>query len=79
MDIRSFAQKLEPKQRQKFVEIAGTNSAYLSQVSNGHRKAGTDLAKKMVDASKEIFPNQPEFWLTLSGIRPDIWPSDEAA
>ena len=77
MNIRSFTQNLEPDQRQEFVNQVGTNSAYLSQVSSGFRKASISLARKMVEASETLFPSEPERWLTLSGIRPDIW--DEAA
>ena len=78
MDIKSFAQSLDPGERHTFVEKAGTNAAYLSQVANGHRKAGTDLAHKMVEASRDLFPNEPDRWLTLAGVRPDVW-KEEAA
>lgn len=79
MDIRSFANELSPDQRREFVKLAGTNTAYFSQVANGHRSASPELARKFVDASQKIFTEQPDLWLTLSGIRPDIWSPDEAA
>lgn len=79
MDIRSFNQELQPAQRQEFVNLAGTNLAYLSQVANGHRKASSDLARRMVEASQQLFPDDQGRWLVLSGIRPDIWQPNEAA
>ncbi len=79
MDIKTFADALTPEQRQKLVRIAGTNAAYFSQIANGHRQASSDLARKLVHASKQIFSDNDEQWLTLHGVRPDIWKQDEAA
>ena len=79
MDIKTFAQALTADQRQKLVKLAGTNTAYFSQISNGHRQASSDLARELVRASKQLFPDDDERWLTLHGVRPDIWKQDEAA
>ena len=79
MDIKSFADRLQPEQRKAFVKLAGTNLAYFSQIANGHRRASTELARRFVDASQQIFEDEPESWLTLNGIRPDIWTTNEAA
>jgi len=79
MDIRSFTHELNPEQRAAFVEKSGTSTAYLSQLVGGHRKASANLARKMVAASRDLFPRETSRWLTLHGIRPDIWTPDEAA
>lgn len=78
MDIKTFAQALTAEERQKLVKLAGTNTAYFSQISNGHRQASSDLAQQLVRASKQIFPDNDERWLTLHGVRPDIWQQDQA-
>lgn len=78
MDIQSFAQDLEPAERAQFCKLAGTNSAYLSQLVSGHRNASPDLARRLVKASRELFETSPERWLTLSGVRKDIWSGDAA-
>lgn len=79
VDIRSFIEAIDSDQRQEFADRAGTNTAYLSQLASGHRKASTSLARRLVQASMQVFPGEPEQWLTLDGIRPDIWTPDEAA
>lgn len=56
MDIRLFAKSLDSAQRREIAKRAGTNTVYLSQLANGHRKASVELAKKLVRASQQVFP-----------------------
>lgn len=73
MDLADFAGTLSPKQRTEFCRLAGTNKAYLSQLIGGHRKASINMAKSLVAASRKLFPDDSRRWLTLAGVRPDIW------
>ena len=79
MDIQEFIDGLDTAEKAQFAELAGTSTAYLYQLAKGIRKAGHDLAKTLVEASRQMFPTQADRWLTLSGVRPDIWGSDAAA
>lgn len=78
MDVQTFIQRLDAEQRQQFADMLKTSPAYLSQLGTGHRKASPKLARKIVLASQELLPDG-DCHLTLSGVRPDIWPPDEAA
>lgn len=73
VNIRDFMRGLSPEQKIQFAEKAGTTRDHLWQISGGHRKAGTELARNLVEASIEMFPNAPESHLTLWEVRPDIW------
>lgn len=73
MDLKTFVDGLNPEQRREFCGLAGTSPAYLSQLVNGHRQASTKLSKELVRASRRMFPGESDSWLTLGGVRPDIW------
>lgn len=79
MDMITFAERMKPKERQEFVAAAGTNTAYFSQIVCGHRKAGHDLARAMVEACVVVFPDDQDMRLELSDIRPDIWRPDDVS
>lgn len=65
MDLKTFASQLSPAERADFVERAGTNLAYLSQLVNGHRRAGPSLARRLRAASGDV--------IELESLRPDLW------
>jgi len=71
MDLKTYYLGLPPTDRSAFADRAGTTMGYLSLVINGHRRASPELARKLYDASGKTVP--------LGAIRPDIWPTEEAA
>lgn len=73
MNLNDFVTGLAPEEKVEFCRRIGTSRAYLSQLGTGHRKAGHDLARRMVEASRGMFPRRRDRWLTLESVRPDIW------
>jgi DNA-binding transcriptional regulator YdaS (Cro superfamily) len=71
MDPKNYWDSLDTKGRKRWAKRAGTNIAYLSQIVYGHRRASTDMAKALHEASDKQVP--------LSKLRPDIWEEAEAA
>jgi len=78
MGLSEFVAGLTTEQKDQFCAAVGTNRAYLSQLASGNRKAGHELARKMVAMSQQMFPRRRAQWLTLETVRPDIW-SESAA
>ena len=79
MNLNDFVERLSPEEKGQFVCLADTNRAYLSQLVHGHRRASPGLARAMVNASLLMFAADSERWLTLDGVRPDLWSQPEAA
>jgi DNA-binding transcriptional regulator YdaS (Cro superfamily) len=79
MDLGTFTEKLAPEEKERFCRLAGTNRAYLSQLVHGHRMASPKKARALVRASQRMFPSDRSAWLTLSGVRPDLWEKAAAA
>lgn len=79
MRLKDFGKRLTTREREDFCRLAETSSAYLSQCMSGHRRPSSTMAQMYVRASKQLFPDSPEKWLTLEGLRPDIWGRRAAA
>ena len=79
MDIGGFVGTLDAEQKRDFANRTGTTVKYLIQLAAGHRRTGQKLAKRFVKESRKMFPDDSSRWLTLAGIRPDIWGEDAAA
>lgn len=52
--------------REAVAEKAGTTVGYLWQLAGGHRKAASELAERLQDASAGE--------ITIAGLRPDLVP-----
>jgi hypothetical protein len=65
MNLKQYLSGLTADERKELAERADTSTAYLVQLSGGHRLPSPDMAKKLVAASEEK--------LTLADLRPDIW------
>lgn len=64
-DLKSYWAGLDARGRRRFAKRAKTNTAYLSQLVHGHRRASPEMAKSIAAATDDAVP--------LSKIRPDIW------
>lgn len=71
MELKRYYLGLDFAQRERFCIEAKTTDGYMTQLINGHRKAGPLLARRLSVASGGLVP--------LEKIRPDIWGSDFAA
>lgn len=70
MTLADWLREATDSQRAKAAEKAGTSVGYLYLLAGGHRRASTDLAKKLEKAtSKKV---------TRAELRPDVW-GDQAA
>jgi DNA-binding transcriptional regulator YdaS (Cro superfamily) len=65
MKITDYLDSLSPKERSEFAERASTSLAYLSQLANGHRKAGLKTVHAIEVASNGV--------VTGSDLRPDVY------
>lgn len=63
MGFQSYWRGLDADGKRKYAKRSKTSVGYLYLVAGGHRKAGSDLARRMVAAG--------EGDLDLSDIRPD--------
>lgn len=69
--MKNYLKQAAPCDRKTLADVAGTSVAYLYLIGGGHRRAGSELCKKLVAAEPK---------LTLCDLRPDIWaPSQEVA
>ena len=69
MNIKQFISAFGRDDLALIAKRAGTTLIYLSdQIANGHRKPSPKLARKLTQASSGA--------LTLSSLRPDIWPNE---
>lgn len=64
-DLKGYWETLDTRGRQRFAKRAKTNTAYLSQLVHGHRRASPEMAKSLHEASGHKVP--------LEKLRPDIW------
>lgn len=71
LTLKAYYLALTPSQKTAFAKMAGTNTAYLSHIVNGHRSASPRLARRLHEASG--------FTVALHSIRPDIWADGKAA
>lgn len=71
MDLKDYFLSLETKERQEFAERAETTVNYIPLLTGGHRLASPAMARRLSDASNGA--------VSLSDLRPDIWPPSEAA
>lgn len=65
MDIKSFIEPMSADEKAAFAERAKTSVAYLSQLANGHRKAGLKTVHAIEQASNGS--------VTGHDLRPDIF------
>ncbi len=65
MDMLNFWRELPPANKRKLATSLDTSVAYLSQIANGHRKAGFVLAKAIEDATSGA--------VTREDLRPDVY------
>ncbi|MEW8178589.1 MAG: YdaS family helix-turn-helix protein [Candidatus Thiodiazotropha endolucinida] len=72
MDIKAFIEPMSADEKAAFAERAKTSVAYLSQLANGHRKAGLKTVHAIEQASNGS--------VTGHDLRPDIFgPRQETA
>lgn len=62
--LREWLAKTPADRREEVAKQAGTSVGYLWQLSGGHRKATSDLAARLQDASGGE--------ITIAGLRPDL-------
>lgn len=72
-----FVRRLGVPRRDKFCAAMNISTNVLLHMSTGNILASADRARQMVDLTRELFPTEPDLWLTLSDIRPDYWPPEE--
>lgn len=66
MELKQYLAEIKKREPiQDWCKRNGLNPISVSLVSNGHRKAGPELAKKLSIASGGVVP--------LAAIRPDLW------
>lgn len=71
MDLKTYYLGLPREERESFCNEAETTDGYMNQLINGHKRAGTGLAKRLHKASGGKVP--------LAVIRPDVWDPGFAA
>lgn len=62
-NFKGFFSSLDPEQKRELAEKAGTSVAYLSQLANGHRRAGADAIVRLCRADSRI---------TFEMLRPEM-------
>lgn len=62
--LRGWLAKTPEPRRKEVADKAGTSVGYLWQLAGGHRKAASDLAERLQDAS--------DGEITIAGLRPDL-------
>lgn len=65
MEPKAYWDEIGAKGRIRWARRAGTNTAYLSQIVHGHRRASPEMARSLHEASDTKVP--------LEKLRPDIW------
>jgi len=65
MDMKTYLKNLTREEKVSLAEKANTSVAYLSQLANGHRKAGLKTVIALENASDGA--------LTREAIRPDLY------
>lgn len=70
MDMKTYLQQATPEEREALAVKVDSSVGYFYLIAGGHRRPGTDLCKLLV-------ANEPK--LTLSKLRPDVWPDLSAA
>lgn len=64
--LREWLAKTPTEERERVAKKANTTTAYLWQLSGGHRKVSNDLAARLQEASHGE--------ITIAGLRPDLIP-----
>jgi len=67
MKLKAFLQGLTADEKREFARRCGTTYLYLKQLSGGHARPGPALARMMVKHSEGA--------LSLTDLRPDVWPA----
>lgn len=62
--LREWLAKTPTPRREEVAEKAGTSVGYLWQLAGGHRKATSELAERLQDATNGE--------ITIAGLRPDL-------
>ena len=70
LEFKDFFSGLTADEKKELAEKAGTSVAYLSQLANGHRKAGLASVTQLTQADKRI---------THAMLRPDVSGNAQAA
>lgn len=69
MDMKTYLQQATPDERDALASTVGSSVGYFYLLGGGHRRASPALCRRLVAAESK---------LTLSELRPDIWPSPGA-
>lgn len=69
MDMKAYLKQAGPEEREALAKKVGSSVAYFYQIAGGHKKAGAQLCKALVEAESR---------LTLAELRPDIWSRENA-
>lgn len=62
LEFQKLFTSLDAEEKRDLAERANTSVAYLSQIANGHRKAGVDIIASLTNADNRI---------TAAMLRPD--------
>lgn len=62
--MKTFLKQATPEEREALAVKAGSSVGYFYLIAGGHRKAGTDLCKTLVECEPK---------LALHELRPDVW------
>lgn len=68
MDMKTYLQQATPDERDALAAAVGSSVGYFYLLGGSHRRASPALCRRLVDAESK---------LTLSELRPDIWPPPE--
>lgn len=65
--MKTYLKQATPHEREALALAVGSSVGYFYLIAGGHRNAGTDLCKLLVEAEPR---------LTLHDLRPDVWDVD---
>ena len=67
--MKTYLKQASPDQREALAAEANSSVGYFYLIGGGHKKPGTGLCQRLVAAEPK---------LTLTELRPDIWPPSSA-
>jgi hypothetical protein len=69
MDMKTYLQQASPEEREALASEVGSSVGYFYLIAGKHRNPSHGLCQRLVTAEPK---------LTLSDLRPDIWPPADA-
>lgn len=72
--IKTWMEKATPAECQQLATLAKTSVAHLGQLKGGHRNIGTDLARRLAPAIRQLHESNPALpLLTLAQLCPKAY------